>query len=297
MLHGEHAGERRRPGGAAHDAGGHARGLAQPGPAHQDARILRGELQRGGRVEDDEGARPLVPGRAEQDLVDALGVVDVLVDRGDPLDGLVAQRQTGVRAAPRAHGLGEVQRLHAVAVEVDRRQLVAETGRRLEIVQRAGAHGASLDHVGRAGSRAEDAAVGAAERQAELGAAAGQHERRRRGGERRLHCAGGQVDAAAVAARSARAEQGDGLVVLHEDAGPLEHAQRALVDGGDRGRLRKLGAEAHRQPSGVNPSTSASMRADSSAGSGAGWCVSSSVRALRRAFSARSSPPSSCQRT
>ena len=99
--------------------------------------------------------------------------------------------------------------------------------------------------------------------------------------------------AAAVAARPAAREQCDGLIVLHDHAGPLEHAQRALVDGGHRGRLRELGAEAHRHASGVNPATSASMRAATSAGSGAGWCVSSSLRALRRAFSFRSSPPSS----
>ena len=206
--------------------------------------------------------------------------------------------QAGVRAAPRAHLLGQVERLHAVAVEVDRRQLVAEPGRRLEVGQRAGAHRAPLEHVGGAGARAEDAAVGAAERQAELGAAAGEHERRRRGGQRRCTTSSVEVDAAAVAARAARAEQGDGLVVLHEDAGPLEHAQRALVDGGDRGRFREARRRpAHRQAPGVNPATSASMRAASSAGSGAGWCVSSSLRALRRAFSLRSSPPSSCQRT
>ena len=86
-------------------------------------------------VEDDEGARALVPVRAEEDLVDALGVVDVLVDRGDPLDGLVARDQARVRAAAGADVLGQVERLHAVAVEVDGRQLVAELGRRVQVGQ------------------------------------------------------------------------------------------------------------------------------------------------------------------
>ena len=63
-----------------------------------------------------------------------------------------------------------------------------------------------------------------------------------------LHLVLGEVHAAAVAADAAGAEQRDGLVVLDEHAGPLEHAQRALVDGGDRRRFGKLVADRHLTP-------------------------------------------------
>ena len=301
MLHGEHPGHGGRTRGPAHHAGRHAHGLSEPRPAEQDPRRLAGDQQRRGGVQHDQGARAGVPLRAEEDLVDALGLVDVFVDRGDPLDRLVARHQARVRAAAGAHRLGKVERLHAVAVEVDGRQLVTELGGRLQVGQSAAAHRETLKHVRGAGAGAEDPAVGAAERQAELGSAPGQHEGRRRGRQRALHEVLVQEDPPAVAAGSSRTEQGDGLIVLDEDAGPPEHTQRALVDGGHGGRhrggLRQLGAEAHAHSSAENPSTSASMRAASSSGSGAGWCVSSSWRALRRAFSLRSSPPSSCQRT
>ena len=298
VLHDEHTGERRRSGRAPHDAGGHAGRLAQPGPAHEDARVLRGELQRRGRVEDDEGARPLVPVRAEQDLVDALGVVDVLVDRGDPLDGLVAQRETGVRAAPRAHGLGEVERLHAVAVEVDRRQLVAEPGGRLEVVQRAGAHARAPRPCRR--RRSPSRRRGRRRRRAEGRARGGGRRARTRRARRRAPPAPRRRSGRRGGRRSALRASGAGRRPRRPRRGRRSARARAARSRGRR-RSRPLPeARAPKlivSPPGVNPSTSASMRAASSAGSGAGSWVSSSLRALRRAFSARSSPPSSCQRT
>ncbi|OPZ44268.1 MAG: hypothetical protein BWY94_01716 [Actinobacteria bacterium ADurb.BinA094] len=249
VLHDEHPGRSRRAGRPAHDAGGRADRLTEARPAQRDARRLAGELQRSGGVEHDQRPRLLVPTGAEQDLVDAFRHVQILIRRRDPLDRLVAGEQARQRPSPRAFALGKIERLHAVAVQVDGGKHMSKLGGRLEIGESAGAKDrtgdATLQHVRGARPGAEHAPVGSTQGQSELGATTGQHERRRRRLQSTPHLLLRRVHPAAVAAHPPGAEQRDGLVVLHDDTGPLQHAQGTLVHDGHGGGLHDVVADDH----------------------------------------------------
>ena len=246
VLDDERAGRRGRAGGPAHHARGHARRLAEPRPAHEQARRLAGELQRRVGVQDDQGARAARPLRAVQDLVERHRHVEVVVHAGDPLDRLVAQRQTRVGAAARAQLLGQID-----AARCSRRSARCRA-RRARAWRRGrrppgclGAHRAAVEDECRCPRcRAEHRTSAAAAR-----GIGGRRTSKSRAPGRRpasVNDAGASASARCTAssskntrapsARSPRdASSAHCLGLAHQHAGPREDAERGVVDGGDVG--------------------------------------------------------------
>ena len=252
------------------------------------------------------------PVRAPQDLVDAPPRRRGRRPRhGDPLDALVAGREPCVRAAARALVLGQVERFDGVGRGSRRSsESVRDPGDVLGVGQPARRAPCRRRARRPAPTRCR-CTVGPLHRRRGRAPASGRRGRTREGAAASAACtAPSRIQTRRPSVRAPRAnEQRDRLVVLDEHAGALQHAERLRSASASMSagvnissepvvRAAPRGPRRSRRP-GSKPSTTASMRAATSAGERRWFVLRQELRrALRRAFSRRmSSPPSSCQRT